>query len=144
MRNTFHDPSNTFPDYVWDIGHATEQEAGRDMPVQASANVANTRVITQQGDLGPVSFSYQGAILTRAQVVAFWQWLNLCQYQTIHFYDFAGDQYEVVITSFKPVRVAGRNRRGGDEAPLWYWTYTLTMEVVTILAGPMFDAGLRS
>lgn len=143
-RNTFHDPSNTFPDYVWDIGHAEEQDSGRDLPVQSSANIANTRVITQQGDIGPAKFTYSGAILTREQLVAMWQWFNLCQYQTIHLTDFAGDRYEVVITAFKPLRRAGRNRRGGTGAPLWYWTYSLEMTVITILAGPMYDAGLRS
>jgi hypothetical protein len=73
-----------------------------------------------------------------------WAWEALCQTQTIYFTDFAGDKYEVVIDSFKPVRHAGRNLRGGTEAPLWYWTYTIGMTVVRVISGPLLDAGITA
>lgn len=143
-RNTFHDPGSVLADYTWDIGHHEEQDAGRDLPVSEVANIANTQVILTQGDLSPVKFSYSGSILKREQLVEMWRWLALCQHQTIHFTDFAGDRYEVTITAFKPVRHPGRNLRGGAGAPLWYWTYTIEMAVITAIAGPMVDAGLTS
>lgn len=141
-RNTFEDPSLTFPAYEWAIGHREEQEAGRDLTASATANVANTQVVVQQGDMGPVKFTYAGSILTREQLVSMWQWFNLCQYQTIYFTDYAGDKYEVLITSFKPVRKSGQNFRGGAGAPRWYWEYTIELTVIRNIAGPMFDAGL--
>lgn len=141
-RNQFIDPNGVLPTYQWDIGFDTEQDGGRDLGVSSTANVANTRVIVQQGDMAPITFNYSGSILRRSQVVAMWQWFNLCRDQTILFTDFAGDEYEVVITSFKPLRRAGVNPRDPAGAPLWYWTYTLTMTVVGIISGPMAEAGV--
>lgn len=143
-RNTFTDPAGVVPAYTWDIGHNEEQDFGRETPVSDSVNVAGTRVITQQGDPSAIRLSYSGSILTRAQLVQMWKWELLCQTQTIYFTDFAGDEYEVVIDSFKPVRHSGRNRRGGTDAPMWYWTYTIEMTVVRVLTGPLHDAGITA
>lgn len=142
MRNTFQDPLGHVADYQWELNHATEQSFGRKRDVQGAMNVAGTQLITNQSDAQPLTLVYQGSILTRTQYEAMWHWEAMCESQTIYFTDFTGDSYEVVITDFEPVRVAGRNRRGGTDAPMWYWTYTLTMTVVAVRGGTLHDAGI--
>lgn len=144
-RNTFSDPLGVTPNYVWPLNHHTETAAGRKRDVTATQNVAGTQLVTQQGDKQPFTLTYAGSILVRSQLVAMWQWEALCEHQTIYFTDFAGDSYEVLITDFEPIRVAARNRRGEPEGnPLWYWTYTLTMTVIAVRAGTVYDAGIVS
>jgi len=56
--------------------------------------------------------------------------------QTIYLTDFSGAQYEVLITDFTPVRKrVVRNVHDPVNAPTWIWTYSITMDVVTIISG---------
>ena len=134
-RNIFSNPS-TGDVYAWAINHTEEEEGGRDRNIDFEANTGNVGLVKQQGELTPLTFSYSGTILTRAQLVEMNRWFKLCEEQTIYFTDFAGDQYEVLIDSFKPLRKrASRNPRGGAEAPYWYWTYTIKLTVLRVIGG---------
>lgn len=133
MPNRFIDPAGVRPDYVWQIGHKEEDDAGRGRGVTATQVVAGTRTIQQQGNLDALRFVYSGSILEKPQLVAMLDWLALCETQTIHFEDFEGDHYEVVITDFRPRRVwTARNPRDGSTR---YWTYKLELTVIRVISG---------
>jgi hypothetical protein len=63
-------------------------------------------------------------------------WWKLCETQTIYFKDFSGDEYEVIITEFLPVRERTiKNPRDYANAPYWFWKYDIAMEVIAIRSG---------
>ena len=133
-RNTFIDPAGARPDYDWAINHSEEGEFGKARNIEHGANTANTGFVRQQSDAGPLTISVTGTILAKAQVQEMIAWFNLCETQTIYFTDFAGDQYEVTITSFKPTRHRTiRNPRDFANAPYWFWRYEMTMDVVRVI-----------
>jgi hypothetical protein len=133
-RNRFSDP-RTGQFYDWPINHSDEDQFGRDRGVTLEANTGNVGLVKQQGDLTPLTLRLQGTILTRAQYQAMLNWFALCNTQSINFTDFAGDSYEVTITSFMPVRKRTLRNPRDPGAPLWYWTYTIEMMVLTVLSG---------
>jgi hypothetical protein len=143
--NVFEDPAGQLAPYAWQINHAEEDESGVERQIEHSANTANTGLVRQQGDDSPLTFEYSGTILHRAQLVAMLAWYRACRTRTIYFHDFAGDSYEVLITAFKPTRQRTlRNPRDRANAPLWFWRYKLTMEVVRIIDGPYAEAGITA
>lgn len=137
-RNRFTDP-RTADFYDWDINHKEEEEFGKERQVTYGANTANTGLIKQQGDASPLKIQVRGTVLQKSQHDEFIAWWKLCgdpDPQTIYFKDFADEEYEVIITAYKPTRKGvAANPRGGTAAPLWYWEYTMTMEVITIRSG---------
>lgn len=135
MRNRFTDP-NTGSFYDWQINHTSESSFGKARQVTESANTANTGLIKQQGDASPLKLKFQGTIMHKHQKDEFERFWELCESQTIIFKDFAGNEYEVLITVFDPTRHATvRNEKDPANAPLWYWTYEIEMEVVRIIKG---------
>lgn len=139
MRDTFTDP-NTAKTYIWQTGHSEEDAIGKQRQITESANTGNTGLVKQQGDVQPLVLKYKGTIRHKHQLEEFWAWFQLCETQTIHFTDFAGESYEVIITDFQPLRKPTvRNSADPANAPLWYWTYDLQMEVVTVLSGVLSE-----
>lgn len=137
-RNLFIDPAGNRPTYPWQINHSDEDEGGKARSIEESANTGGTGLVKQQADDQPIIFNYSGTILHKAQLVEFWAWFQLCATQTIYFTDFAGDEYEVLITAFKPTRHRTiRNPRDFANAPLWYWKYTISIEVIRVISGVM-------
>lgn len=133
MKNKFVNPK-TAAEYSWDINHSEEDETGQERTVQDGANAGNTGLLPQQADDQPLTFRYTGTILKKAQVEQMIGWFRLCKTQTIHLEDFAGEKYEVLITSFKTTRKRTiRNPRDFANAPLWYWHYTIEMRVIRII-----------
>jgi hypothetical protein len=142
-RNIFNDrslPAAPLTDphpnpYPWPINHSDEDEVGRDRNITLEANTGNVGLVKQQGELTPLTFRYSGTILTRAQLSQMLFWFTKCETHSIDFTDFAGDSYEVLITSFKPTRHRTLRNPRDPGAPLWYWTYTIEMMVLTVRAG---------
>lgn len=135
-RNIFTDPKGVRTAYSWQINHSEEDTFGKTRTVEHGANTGNTGLVKQQGDSSPLVIKVKGAILHKAQLEEMIAWWDMCEDQTIYFQDFAGDKYEVLITSFQPVRKRTiRNPRDFANAPLWWWTYDLEMEVVRIIPG---------
>lgn len=131
--NQFIDPRGILAPYSWHINHDTEQEVGRDRAMAQVAPAAGVGHVLQQGDESPLVFTYSGSILQPEQRDAMTAYFNACHSRTIYFYDCLGNQAEVVITSWKPLRVrCARNPRTGGTV---YWTYSITMQVVRVLAG---------
>lgn len=141
VANLFIDPAGVRATYAWAINHDEEQDTGLSRTIDHTANTAGTGLVRQQGADDPITLTYAGTILDVAQHREFLAWVELSKHRTIFFRDFAGDEYEVLITAYKAPRTrVARNPR--DPAHPWIWHYTLTMEVVTIRAGVYAQAGV--
>jgi len=136
MRNVFIDPAGSRPDYPWAINHSDEEEFGKKRNIEQGATTANNGFVKQQSDDSPLIIRVNGSILTQAQFEEMKAWWKLCESQTIYFRDFAGDEYEVIISEFLPTRHKTiRNPRDFANAPYWFWRYKMSMEVIRIRAG---------
>jgi hypothetical protein len=132
--NEFINPK-TADKYAWPVNHSEESETSLSRSVSHGAKSGNGLVL-QQADDQPLTFKYTGTIFHKAQVEEMRDWYLLCRSQTIYFKDFAGDEYEVIITAFKPTRHRTlRNPRDFTNAPLWFWRYEIEMEVVRVISG---------
>jgi hypothetical protein len=135
MRDRFIDPA-TGDHYDFHINHEAEEPVGRTRSIQHSANTANVGLVRTQGEKTPLVMRWTGTILHLAQLQAMWDYFERCDYRTIHVRDAFGDEYEVQITRFDPVRVrVAKNAKDAANAPLNKWTYTLEMEVFTVISG---------
>lgn len=142
MRDKFTNPANS-ESYEFDIGHSSEEPTSKTRQITNSANTANTGLIAQQGDVQPLLLRYAGTILKASQHKEMWRWYQLCETQTILFTDYAGNEYEVMITDFAPKRQPTlRNPRDPKNALLHYWNYTITMQVIRVVKGEL--AGLAA
>lgn len=134
-RNYFIDPAGVRTTYPWQINHSDEDEFGKSRNIQHGAKTASTGLVKQQSDDSPMVMRVRGVILHKAQIQEMIAWWKLCETQTIHFTDFTGDTYEVIITAFKPTREKTiKNPRDYANAPYWIWKYELEMEVVTFIS----------
>lgn len=137
MRDKFTNPRNG-EIYEWHTGHSEEEANGKTRTIQESANTGNTGLVKQQGDVQPLVLKYSGTILFKKQIEEFWRWYELCETQTIFFTDYAGEEYEVLITSFLPQRKPTvKNPKDFANAPRHYWSYSITMEVIAVRSGVM-------
>lgn len=141
MRNRFENPADG-SSYEWRVNHSEEGEQGKARQVTRTPSTGLTAVVTQQGDDGPMTLSLTGTILDRSQFRELWKWYALCASQTIYFWDFDGQGYEVQITSFQPRRVRNLTRPGRDPQQ-HRWTYTLDMFVHRFIDGDLADVGVK-
>jgi len=138
--NVFTNPK-TGATYSWAINHAEEEATGKDRTFEHTAPTAHgsdpgVGLIRQQGSEGPMVLKYSGTILSLAQHQEFVAWFNLCRTQSIWFRDFAGDEYEVIISSYAPKRErVMHNPRGGETARNFIIRYSISMEVLAIRSG---------
>lgn len=134
-RNRFTNPVNgAF--YDWAINHREEEAFGKTRNIERTAPTGNTGLVKQQGDDGPLLIKVKGTALRKSQVEQFIDWFKLTGSQTIHFKDFTGDEYEVVINSFLPQRLyTSGNMNDPANAPYHYYAYDMEMEVITIISG---------
>lgn len=137
-RDTFYDP-NTSDLYEWHVNHDVEEAFGKDRNVNHSGLTDGVGLVRQQAEDSPMVIAYTGTILHDEQYEEFWKWFVLSRTQGIRYFDFTGPHYEVVITSFQPVRKRGHNRRTGT---MYYWTYSLKMEVLRFINGPLQEIGV--
>lgn len=132
-RNRFTDPLSAAV-YDWPINHSEEESFGRARNIEHTAPTSGNGLVRQQGDDPPMTIRLSGTIFHKAQHDAFIGWFALSRTQTIYFKDFTGDEFEVQITAFQPVRKRTlRNPRDFANAPLWYWTYSIEMEIVRFI-----------
>ena len=135
VREQFIDPAGNRTTYSWVINHSDEDEFGKERQINHGANTANTGLVKQQSDDSPMVLRLQGTILHKAQHTEFIAWWKLSETQTIHFVDFTGDRYEVIVTAFKPIRKRTiKNPRDYPNAPYWYWTYSMELEVISFVS----------
>lgn len=135
--NKFEDPKGGKTTYEWLINHNEEEASGKRRNITRSANTDGTGLVRQQGDDSPLVFKWSGTMLHNSQVKEMAEWMELSRTQTIYLEDFANDKYEVIITAFEPKRIRTmRNpRASGDPERLYYWTYTIELEVIRVRDG---------
>jgi hypothetical protein len=134
-RNRFTDPA-TADYYDWQVNHSEEDEFGKRRNIEHGATTSNLGFVKQQSDDSPLILRLRGTIFHKAQLEEMIAWWKLSEDQTIYFLDFAGDEYEVVVTSFLPTRQrTTKNPRDYANAPYWYWKYEMEMEVIAIRDG---------
>lgn len=128
--NRFENPANGVV-WEWPINHEEEEPGGRLRDFDFEANTSNVGLVVQQGDLQPDVLRFTGTILTQAQLDMFALWHAIGESQSVYFYDFAGDGFEVLIAKFQPRRVrAALNPRDLANAPRHFWKYTIEMVVL--------------
>jgi hypothetical protein len=129
-------PPHSLGAYSWYVNYQEESGFGGRRDLEISANTAGTGVIIQQGGEQPVMISLTGKFPTKAQHQAFIAFFRRCQVTTVHFVDFEDQRYEVIITAYDGRRVrAARNLRGGNDAKLHYYEYTMEMQVLRTISG---------
>lgn len=139
--NAFVNPANG-ERYDWPINHADEDAVSKTRSISRSGTTNNVGAVRQQGDDGPLTMKVSGTILHRDQLRAFWKWYALCRTQTIYFYDFDDQGYEVQITEFSPTRHRTLRNPRDPSAPMHYWTYSLTLDIYRFLVGDMAAMGV--
>jgi hypothetical protein len=133
-RDTFLDPT-TGETYPWPVNHSEESTFGKTRQINSGANTGNTGLTIQQGDDEPMILELTGTIVHKSQHDQFVRWFAISRGHTIHFIDFTGDRYEVLITAFLPQRQRTIGNPRDRSIRLHYWTYTLRMQVVTFVSG---------
>jgi hypothetical protein len=135
-RDTFFNPV-TLETYHWQVNHSEESQFGKTRNISNGAPTGYSGLVMQQGDDQPMTLELTGTILHERQHRNFIFWWALSASQTIYFYDFTGAGYEVVVTSYQPVRRRTLRNPRDKTIPLHYYTYTIRMQVISFLAGPI-------
>lgn len=137
--NVFTDPTDG-SSYAWAFNHLTES-GGLAHNITVSAPTSLGILLRQQAADSALSFAWSGTALTRDQHRQFLAWYQKCKAHTIFLTDFAGDEFEVLITAYDPKRkaVAGnpreRNLAANVGAPLWVYEFTITMDIIRAISG---------
>lgn len=137
-RNELRDPGSPGHNYTWHVNHSEEEAFGRSRTITKDAPTAGVGTIRQQGADSPMEIRVTGTILDELQHFAFIYYLEASRQRSVIFEDFAGDEYEVIVTDYQPVRIrAARNPRANPATPQAHYIrhYTLTMEVITFRGG---------
>jgi hypothetical protein len=129
-REQLRDPLGILATYQLQINHYEEAGNEQTRNVERTANTAGTGFVRQQGASTPEVRRWSGTILTKDQHDQMQAYYLACSTRTIFFTDFTGEEREVVITGFNPVRKATLRNRRDPSIPYHYWTYEITMEVV--------------
>jgi hypothetical protein len=141
--NIFIDPAGVQASYPWPVNHEKEEKGGKQRNVTNTAPTGNVGLVKEINSSGPVTMTWKGKIFTKAHMTAMWRWWQLCESQTIFLQDFAGDEYEILIEEFDPVRLGvSRNLHDQANAPTWIWEYTFSFSILQFIKGPLADAGV--
>lgn len=137
MRCRFINPANGgFDDF--EINPNAQEPLEQQRNIERTAPTGGVGFVRQQGDDSPPILQLSGTILSQSQRDMMQVYYNLSATQTIHFRDWVGNIYQVLVTGFNPKRErAAKNPRGGTEAPTHYWTYQLVMEIISVVSGKM-------
>ncbi len=150
VPNVFIDPV-TNEQWAWPINHNDETgtasksggQGGLERNITVSAPTGLGVHIRQQAANDPLSLSWKGTALTRAQHQEFLRWFKKCDHYSIILRDFSGDEFEVMITAYipqrKPVAV---NRNDLANAPLWIYDYQIDMDIIATISGDYANAGI--
>jgi hypothetical protein len=150
VGNIFIDPL-TNERWTWPINHSDETgtaaksggQGGLERNYTISAPTSQGIVIRQQAADDPISFSWKGTALTRAQHQSFLYWYAKCKHRSIILEDFSGDVFEVLITAYIPTRKAvAANRNDPTHAPTWVYDFQLDMDVLASISGDYAAEGL--
>lgn len=98
--------------------------------------------LSRQQAADTLRLTLRGTILDPAQKTALDTLYDFCEQDTLAYEDYARELYEVVIVSWdaRPERVARNPLTSG----LFVWRFSLELEVVTVLAGSLFNSGVTA
>ena len=134
VRERFRDAADLMPvgipnPYEFQVNHSEEEAIDQSRNLTRQAVTTGPKFVLQQGESSPRTLRYLGTILLPAQLNAMQAYFLACDTRTIFFRDVSGSEYEVLITRFSPQRKPTlRNPR--SLSLLWFWNYTLEMEVI--------------
>lgn len=115
--------------YTFHINHSDEDAIDQSRNLTRTAVTTGPQFVLQQGESSPRILRYSGTIMDQAQLDAMQAYYNACATRTIFFLDVQNIEYEVLILRFAPQRKRTlQNPR--DITLLWYWSYTLEMEII--------------
>jgi hypothetical protein len=140
-RDRFQNPVNGLV-YNWPVNHSDEEAVGKTRPISATAPTGTGLLVRQQGEDAPMQIKWSGTIFHRSQFQQMWAWFNLSRLQSVYLYDYDNQGYEVLITEFQPVRKRTLRNPRDPSVPYHYWTYTITFDVLTFIAGDMAAMGV--
>jgi hypothetical protein len=152
VANQFIDPT-TGETWSWPINHSDEtgsatksnSQGGVERNITVSAPVGGGVHIRQEAAPDPLAFSWKGTALTRLQHQKFLYWYKMCDSHSIILQDFSGDRFEVLILAYIPVRKAVvQNRNDMTNAPLWVYDYSISLDVIAMIAGDYHNAGIQA
>jgi hypothetical protein len=152
VPNNFFDPA-TGDSYNWAINHNDETgsaakgggQGGLETNYTISAPTSLGIFIRQQAANDPMSFSWKGTALTRAQHQQFLIWFEKCQHNSIILTDFSGDSFEVLITAYIPVRkMVAQNRNDMANARTWVYDFQIDFDVIATVSGDYTNAGIAA
>lgn len=123
--------------YVFQVGHDAEEAIGGQRNLTVVTNTSGASSIRQQGDDEPIQLTLTGKALHESQHTALSAFYKYGRLRTMSFIDFFGQEFEVVITSYKAARL--RTLRNPRDATInyHYYTWTLVMDVIAVKTGPM-------
>lgn len=131
----FFDPQ-TGDSYTWPVNHNEEDPIGKSRQMADGAPTSGIGLIPQEGVPTPLVLTWKGEIYTLEHLQNIVLFYTFCDSRSIHVTDPAGSTYEVLITDFTQSRhPTARNDKDPINAPTWYWAYTLTMRVLTVISG---------
>lgn len=137
------DPTEADPAwYDWQVNYSEEDGFGRERSIQRTATTDGVGVVRQQGDTGPIVISVMGTIFHKAQHERFIRFFNRSANTTFIFRDFEGEEFEVMMTAYRPVRKRTLRNPRDPSIPLHYYTYSMSMEVVRVISGSWLGAAL--
>lgn len=136
-HNKFINPASG-SSYTWQRNHESEEPSGMTRAITGTANTGQTGRVRQQGISEPYERRLKGRIVHRSQYVEFWQWYDLCRWQTIYFVDHEGQTFEGQITSFMPRLVRKQYSPTPDPSmPRHFYEYDLTFQVYRFVTGDL-------
>lgn len=140
-RDTLIDPApGGLGTYVFQVGHNEEEPVGGQRNLTVVTNTTGGIGLRQQGDDEPLTLTLSGTALHEHQHTTLTAFFRKSKLNTIIFRDFFGQEFEVIITSYKAKR--NRTIRNPRDASInfHYYTWTLVLDVITVRNGPWVGA----
>lgn len=133
VRNRFIDPAAVVAAYSWEANHTEEEDTQLRRNFEHTATTNGFGLVRQQGDESPLVFKFSGTITRLNQIQKMLLYYQLCRTQSIHFRDFEGHKYEVLITAFNYKRVKTIRNPRDPNILLHYYTYSIEIEAMNFL-----------
>lgn len=135
-RDTLIDPApGGLGEYVFQVGHSDEEEFGTGRQLTVTSNTAGGLAVFQQGDDEPLILTLHGTILHKNQHEKLIAYTKKSRDHTLIFRDFFGEEYEVIVASYKTARKRTMRNPRDTGMLLHTHSFTLVLSVVGLVQG---------
>lgn len=137
--NQFYDP--VLPEtYDWRINHLSQTGPSREDNTSYEGKSGTLGVMGFQGQDQPLIIELKGRILYKDEYKKFWEYRH--KTNSFKFTDFEGNSYEVTMTglTMEKIRVAWNLQ--DPNMRYHVWDYTMTLRILTIIAGDFAGLGI--